>query len=79
MHPLNPSTPTENAGGSNGGAGLVPVGIVDEVHSYPTEKVYKFVLQETISAKIRQLILCISNDEGLFDKFVREVIFGNRR
>ena len=34
------------------------------VHPHLTESAYKVVLQESIPAQIRQLILCISNDKG---------------
>ena len=36
-----------------------------------TESVYKVVLQKSISAQIRQLILCISNDQGQVEDFCR--------
>ena len=37
---------------------------------YLTESVYKFVLQMSILAQIRQLVLYISNDKGYVDGFV---------
>ena len=35
-----------------------------EDHSYLTESIYKVVLQKSIPAQIRQLILYISNNQG---------------
>ena len=45
---------------------------------YHTESVHTIVLQQSISAKIRQLILYISNDGGRVDEFVRELSFAKR-
>ena len=45
---------------------------------YLTESVYKDVLQNSIPAQIRQLILYISNDKGDVDGFVRELTFAER-
>jgi len=43
-----------------------------------TESVCKVVLQESIPAQIRQLIIHISNDEGQVDGFVRELTFAEQ-
>jgi len=49
-------------------------------HSKPylTESVHKIVLQKSISTQIRQLIFCISNNEGQVDGFVGELILAKR-
>jgi len=53
-------------GGSGGIRAKGTVGMLAPVclQSYLTESVYKVVLQKSIPAQIRQLILCICNDEG---------------
>ena len=42
---------------------------------YLTESVDKVILQKAITVQTRQLILYISDDEGLVDGFVRELTF----
>ena len=42
------------------------------------EKVFKVVLQKSIPARIRQLILYISNNEGKVEVFVGELSFAKR-
>ena len=46
--------------------------------SYLTESVYKVVLQKSIPAKIRQLMLYISDYKGYVDGFVRQLAFAKR-
>ena len=46
--------------------------------SYPTESVYKVVLQRSISVQIRQLIRDISHHKEQVDGFVRECLFKGR-
>ena len=43
------------------------------------EDAFQVVLQKSIPAQIRQLILYISNNEGQVDGFVRELSFAKRR
>ena len=43
-----------------------------------TKSVYKVVLQKSISAQIRRLILYISNNKGHVDGFVEELTFAKR-
>ena len=45
---------------------------------YLTESVFKIVLQKSTPAQIRQLILYISNNNGLVDRFVGEFTFQKR-
>ena len=45
---------------------------------YLTESGYEVVLQKSISAQIRQPILCISDSEGQVDGLVGELIFAKR-
>ena len=47
-----------------------PNGLVQ--HFYLTESVFKIVLQKSIPAQIRQLVLHIGNNQGCVDGFVRE-------
>ena len=49
-----------------------------QVQAYLTQKVYKVVLQKSISVPIRQLILFIIRNEGYADGFVRELTFEER-
>jgi hypothetical protein len=49
-----------------------------QVRSCLAESAYKVVLQKSIPAQIRQLILQISNDRGLVDGFVRELTSAKR-
>ena len=48
-------------------------------YSYLTKSLSQVVLQKSIPTQIRQLLLYISNDEGLIDGFVRELTFAKRR
>ena len=45
---------------------------------YLTESVYNVVLRKSIPAQIRQLILCMRNNQGQDDGFVRELTFAKR-
>ena len=45
---------------------------------YLTESVHKFVFQTSIPAQIRELVLYISNRNGLVDGFVRELTLAKR-
>jgi len=47
-------------------------------HSYLTQRVFKVVLQKSIPAQIRQLIICISDNKGKVDRFVLELTFAKR-
>ena len=47
-------------------------------HSYLAEIVYKVVLQKSIPAQIRQLILYIGHNTGYVDGFARELAFAKR-
>ena len=60
------------------GAGGRPVSVDGRVAVYLTESVYKVVLQMSISAHIRQLILHMSNNKEYVDEFVRESTFAKR-
>ena len=48
------------------------------VRTYLTHSVFNVVLQKSISAQIRQLILYISNIEGYVDGSVRELASAKR-
>jgi hypothetical protein len=45
---------------------------------YLTESFYRVVLQKSIPAQIRQLILCISDGQVWFHGFVRELTFAKQ-
>ena len=49
-----------------------------QASSYLTERVYQVVLQQSVPAQIRQLVLYISNAQGQVDEFVRELTLANR-
>jgi hypothetical protein len=49
-----------------------------KARSYLTESAYKVVLQKSVPAQIRPLILYVSNDIGQVDGFVRELTFVNQ-
>ena len=55
--------------------GLHPV-VVQQI--YLTESVHKVLLQESISARICQLIRYVSDNEEYADGFVRELTFAKR-
>ena len=44
---------------------------------YPAERVYTYVLQKSMPAKILQVILYISNNRGSVDGIVRELTSRN--
>ena len=46
--------------------------------SHPTESLHGVVLQKSIHAQIRQLILYIGNDKVEVEEFVREITFAKR-
>ena len=45
---------------------------------YLTERVYNVVVQKSIAAQVRQLIIHIRNNKGSVDEFVRELTFAKR-
>ena len=47
-------------------------------HLYFTECLHKVVLQKSIPAQIRQLILYISKNQGQVDEYVREFVVAKR-
>ena len=51
---------------------------LDPCRSYLTESVYKVVLQSSIPAQIRQLVLCFYLNKEQVDGFVREIAFAKR-
>jgi len=55
-----------------------PLGSGSGVPPYLTGSVDTVVLQKSIPAQIRQLILHISNNKGCVDRFVRELTFAQR-